>query len=115
MDNVKATFIKKISQELNIPESIIEITVNFQFNSVIEALSEYREVELTGFGKFVFQDKKGIKELALVEKKRDFFLDLSNNPDKPEKERKKAEVIVFQEEKRIKYLTHKLNGNRQDL
>ena len=41
-----------------VPEKTIETVINHQFNSMIDATTSEHSVELSGFGKFLFNSKK---------------------------------------------------------
>jgi len=61
--SVKDYIIRKMSIKMLIPEKIIDAVVTHQFSSAINALSTNNSVEISGFGKFTFNEKKAIKKL----------------------------------------------------
>jgi nucleoid DNA-binding protein len=55
---LKEWLVKKLSQQLHIPERIIDTVITDQFTSAFRATSTHNSIELSGFGKFVFNQKK---------------------------------------------------------
>jgi hypothetical protein len=55
---------------MNTPEKVIEAVVNHQFQSATLAFISQKSVELSGFGKFLFNEKKAVKKMEsmLVQK-----------------------------------------------
>jgi len=60
---LKEYLIKKLSRQLNTPESIIKTVVDDQFVSALKATNNYNSVELSGFGKLVFNNAKATKQM----------------------------------------------------
>lgn len=50
-----------------IHESIVSDIVSFQFQDARKALHQHPEVEISGYGKFVFSQSKGKKELVRLQ------------------------------------------------
>ena len=65
--SVKDWLIRKMAVKMMVSEKTIEAVVNHQFQSANEALSQNKSVEISGFGKFIFNDKKGQKKMAKLE------------------------------------------------
>jgi len=61
--SIKDYIIRKMSIKLNTPEKIIEAVVNHQFQSATLAFNDQKSVELSGFGKFLFNQKKAVKKM----------------------------------------------------
>lgn len=68
--SIKDYIIRKMSIKFNTPEKVIESVVNHQFQSATLAFNDQKSVELSGFGKFLFNEKKAVKkmETMLVQK-----------------------------------------------
>ena len=68
--SIKDYIIRKMSIKFNTSEKIIESVVNHQFQSATIAFNDQKSVELSGFGKFLFNEKKAVKkmETMLVQK-----------------------------------------------
>ena len=60
--SVKEWIIKKMSINMVISEKIIDSVVTHQFDSANDALNINKSVEISGFGKFFFNDKKAITQ-----------------------------------------------------
>jgi len=61
--SIKDYIIRKMSIKLNTPEKVIEAVVNHQFQSATLAFNDQKSVELSGFGKFLFNEKKAVKKM----------------------------------------------------
>lgn len=68
--SIKDYIIRKMSIKFNTPEKVIEAVVNHQFQSATLAFNDQKSVELSGFGKFLFNEKKAVKKMEsmLVQK-----------------------------------------------
>lgn len=60
--SVKEWIIKKMSINMVISEKIIDSVVTHQFDSANDALNVNKSVEISGFGKFFFNNKKAITQ-----------------------------------------------------
>lgn len=61
--SVKEYIIKTMSSTLVVPEKTISSVIDHQFSGVIEALKKHNSVEISGFGKFLFNRKKAEKKM----------------------------------------------------
>ena len=59
--SVKNFLIRKLSTDKVIPEKVVDAIVTHQFSTVIDALLKYKSVEISGWGKFVFNQKRADK------------------------------------------------------
>ena len=68
--SIKEYIIRKMSIKFNTAEKVIEAVVNHQFQSATLAFATQKSVELSGFGKFLFNEKKAVKKMEsmLVQK-----------------------------------------------
>ena len=55
-----------MSIKFNTPEKVIESVVNHQFQSATIAFNDQKSVELSGFGKFLFNEKKAVKKMETM-------------------------------------------------
>lgn len=55
-----------MSIKFNTSEKIIESVVNHQFQSATIAFNDQKSVELSGFGKFLFNEKKAVKKMETM-------------------------------------------------
>ena len=61
--SVKEWLIKKMAVNMVVSEKIINEVVTHQFDSANDALNLHKSVEISGFGKFYFNQKRAIKKL----------------------------------------------------
>jgi hypothetical protein len=69
--SVKEWITKRMSIQLVISEKIIDQVINHQFDSANDALNVNKSVEISGFGKFFFNEKKALTQynkLLAIEK-----------------------------------------------
>ena len=64
--SIKDYIIRKMSIKFNTPEKVIESVVNHQFQSATIAFNDQKSVELSGFGKFLFNEKKAVKKMETM-------------------------------------------------
>jgi nucleoid DNA-binding protein len=64
MLSIKEIIIKQIAADKVIAEKIIDKVVSHQFDSALKATVLYNSVELSGFGKFSFSQKKALKQMT---------------------------------------------------
>ena len=70
--SVKDFIIRKMAVKLMMSEKTIDV-INHQFNSANEALKYNNSVEISGFGKFLFNQKKAIKRLNALLSKEELY------------------------------------------
>lgn len=71
--SVKDYLIRKMAVKMMTSEKVIEAVVNHQFISAQEAMSVNKSVEISGFGKFFFNQKKAEKQLKKHESQKELF------------------------------------------
>jgi hypothetical protein len=59
---VKEWIIKKMAINMVIPEKVIDAVVTHQFDSANDAVNTNYSVEISGFGKFLFNKKKALTQ-----------------------------------------------------
>jgi len=68
--SVKDYLVRTLAVKILTSEKTIEAVINHQFQSANEAMDLHNSIELSGFGKFFFNDKKAVKRVnALIAKK----------------------------------------------
>ena len=68
--SVKDYLVRTLAVKMLISEKTIETVINHQFQSANEAMDLNNSIEIAGFGKFYFNEKKATKRLAqLISKK----------------------------------------------
>ena len=60
--SVKEWIIKKMAVNMVIPEKVIDSVVTHQFDSANDAVNVHKSVEISGFGKFYFNQKKALTQ-----------------------------------------------------
>ena len=60
--SVKEWLIKKMAINMVVSEKIIDAVVTYQFDSANDALNVNKSVEISGFGKFYFNQKKALTQ-----------------------------------------------------
>jgi len=64
---VKDFLIRRLAVKMMISEKTIEAVVNHQFQEANQAMLKNKSLEISGFGKFFFNDKKAAKQMAKYE------------------------------------------------
>lgn len=99
---IKDFLIRKMSVRMLIPEFTLDAIVSHQFQSANQAMLITKSVELSGFGKFVFNDKKAVKKMEKLLSQKALFERLMNDDSLSEQRRNNA---------RLKYESVTLNIN----
>lgn len=77
--SVKDFLIRKMSVKMLIPEFTLDAVVSHQFHSASQAMLTNKSVEISGFGKFLFNDGKAIKKMEKHLSQRALFEKLMND------------------------------------
>ena len=94
--SVKDYLIRTLAVKILTSEKTIEAVINHQFQSANEALDLNNSVEISGFGKLFFNNKKAIKRLGALNAKREVVERIVNDITLPEQKRKSAQVTLNQ-------------------
>lgn len=106
---VKNYLMRILSVDMAIPEKIIEAVVNHQFQSANTAMDTNKSLEISGFGRFIFNDKKAVKKMAsFLSRLERYTLELESN-SLTEANRAKITEIIRVINKQIEQLKPKLN------
>lgn len=84
---VKDWLVKKMSLDMMIAESVIHRVVDHQVNGVRKALEVNDSVEMSGFGKFLFNKKKALRKLNGFNELKGIFEKALEDENLPEKKR----------------------------
>jgi len=90
--SIKDFLIRKMSIKLNTPEKVIEAVVNHQFQSATLAFNDQKSVELSGFGKFLFNEKKAVKKMESMLIQKEVLEQTIVDETATDRKRKAAEV-----------------------
>jgi hypothetical protein len=75
-----------------IPEFTLDAIVSHQFQSANQAMLNTKSVEISGFGKFVFNDKKAVKKMEKLLSQKALFERLMNDDSLSEQRRNNARL-----------------------
>jgi len=111
---MKEWIIKKMAISMMIPEKTIDAVVTHQFDSANDAVNIYKSVEISGFGKFYFNEKKALiqynKLLAIKKAYERMLLDDNITETKKNSLDLKMKIV----ESSIKSLKPKINEFKSD-
>jgi len=72
--------VKKMSVGMVVSERVIDQVITHQFNSAEDATKTQNSIEISGFGKFVFNSSKAVKRIEKLEKiKKNYEHQLAEN------------------------------------
>lgn len=83
---IKKIAVNKVTDKL-ISEKTMDVVISHQFESAIKAMSTNNTVEISGFGKFLFNFKRAQKELTKYEKIREHYMSLLQQETLSEEQR----------------------------
>lgn len=89
----KELLIKTIASKLMIAEKTIEAVINHQFASANSAMDTNKSVEISGFGKFMFNEKKAARRLKGYMMKKHDMHTIINHPQATAEQIRKATLI----------------------
>jgi Bacterial DNA-binding protein. len=92
----KEYLVRALSVKLAISEKTIEAVVNHQFQSANEAMDTNHSLELSGFGRIIFNNKKAIKKLAALEAKLEKLTNQLNTTTDAKKLQDAIDVLIIQ-------------------
>jgi len=110
---VKEYLVKVMSIKMNIPSATIDAIITHKLEEANKALLSNNSVEIAGFGKFLFKQKKAIKKLEKAFSKKQMF------ESKLKEELSETRILSLtnklnQTIKDIEVLNNKLNGGIQE-
>ncbi len=107
--SAKDYILRILSVDMAIPEKTLNAVITHQFQSAYEAMDLNKSLEVSGFGKFMFNDKKAVKKMASLQSRLErYTLELENN-SLTEANRAKITEIIRVINKQIVQLKPKLN------
>lgn len=90
--SVKDFLIRKMSVKMMMSEKTIDAVVSHQFSSANAAMKDNDSLEISGFGKFLFNRKKAHKLMEKFESQRALFSSKLNDSSLSEKKRASLEL-----------------------
>lgn len=107
--SVKDFLIRKMSVKMLKSESILDSIVSHQFSSAQQAMRIHNSIELSGFGKFLFNVPKATKKLKKFYEVEKVYTNILNNEDIPEKKIHKTQIKLKTIQDYILSLKPKIN------
>lgn len=106
---MKDWLIRRLAVKMMISEKTLEAVVNHQFQSANEAMLNNKSIELSGFGKLYFNQKKAERKMETYLKIQKALLNILANPAITEQKRKSTEQKLSGTIEKIEALKPKLN------
>ncbi len=107
--SVRDYLVRILSVDIAIPEKIVDAVIVHQFQSANEALDTNKSIEFSGFGRFVFNAKKGARKMAQLLKRLEVYSAQLNDINITDNKREKLTEIIRVIKKQIEQLKPKLN------
>ena len=111
--SVKDYLIRTLAVKMLTSEKTIEAVVNHQFQSANEAMDTNNSLEISGFGKFYFNEKKAKKRLSDLYGKRDAMAKIVADESLSEQRRNRSKVTLEKTEVSINLLKPKVTYEDQ--
>jgi nucleoid DNA-binding protein len=106
--SVKDFLVRTLAVKMLTSEKTIETVINHQFQSANEALDLNNSVEIAGFGKFFFNNKKAIKRVAQLNAKIGAIEKIINDPTTSEQKKRSSQVTIDKARITINELKNKI-------
>lgn len=111
--SVKDYLIRKLAPKLMTSEKTIEAVVNHQFQSANEAMHSNKTVEISGFGKFLFNDGKALRKMDTYKNIEKALLNTLSKPDLTEAKKRATLLKLGTTRSNIELLKPRINENHQ--
>ena len=105
--SVKDYLVRTLAVKMMISEKTIETVINHQFQSANEAMDTNNSIEISGFGKFYFNEKKAQKRLVDLTRKKNLMLEFIASADTSEQKKRSSQVTLEKTEALINLLKSK--------
>jgi len=89
----KELLIRTIASKILVSEKTIEAVINHQFISANQAMDTNKSVEISGFGKFMFNEKKAARRLKTYMIKKHDMHTIITHPQATAEQIRKATII----------------------
>jgi len=106
--SVRDYLIRKLAVSLRVDEKTIEAVVAHQFNEANVALRSNDSIEISGFGKFLFNKNKAVKKMEKYVNQKAWWERFLLTPDITEKKREKAHTVIASLSQHIEALKPKI-------
>jgi nucleoid DNA-binding protein len=111
--SVKDYLVRTLAVKMMISEKTIEAVVNHQFQSANEAMDTNNSIEISGFGKFYFNEKKAKKRLEDLTRKKNLMLEFIASAETSEQKKRSSQVTLEKTEALINLLKSKITYEDQ--
>lgn len=111
--SMKDYLIRKMAVKLMISEKTIEAVVNHQFQSANEAMHSNKTVEISGFGKFIFNHGKALRKMETYLKIEKALLNILSKPDLTEAKQRATLLKLETTKTNITLLKPRIDENHQ--
>ena len=105
--SVKDYLVRTLAVKMLISEKTIEAVVNHQFQSANEAMDFNNSLEIAGFGKFYFNEKKATKRIGALNAKKTAMETIIADETTSEQKRRSSQVTLDKTEALINLLKTK--------
>jgi nucleoid DNA-binding protein len=106
--SVKDYLVRTLAVKMMISEKTIETVINHQFQSANEAMDTNNSIEISGFGKFYFNEKKAKKRLEDLTRKKNLMLEFLASAETSEQKKRSSQVTLEKTEALINLLKSKI-------
>lgn len=107
--SVKDFLIRTLAVKMLKSEKLIETVINHQFQSANEAMDTNNSLEIAGFGKFYFNEKKAKKKLDALYSKKTAMEKYAVDETLSEQRRRTSKVTLEKTEASINLLKDKVS------
>jgi nucleoid DNA-binding protein len=111
--SVKDYLIRTLAVKMMMSEKVLETVINHQFQSANQAMDTNNSVEISGFGKFYFNEKKAKKRLISLEGKKKLMERYIKDPNVSDQKRHASKVTLEKTEALINLLKSKITYEDQ--
>jgi nucleoid DNA-binding protein len=111
--SVKDYLVRTLAVKMMISEKTIETVINHQFQSANEAMDTNNSIEIAGFGKFYFNEKKAKKRLEDLTRKKNLMLEFIASAETSEQKKRSSQVTLEKTEALINLLKSKITYEDQ--
>ena len=105
--SVKDYLVRTLAVKMLTSEKTIEAVVNHQFQSANESMDFNNSLEISGFGKFYFNEKKATKRIGALNAKKTAMETIIADETTSEQKRRSSQVTLDKTEALINLLTTK--------
>lgn len=113
--SVKEWIIKKMAIKMVISEKVIDHVVTHQFDSANDALNVNKSVEISGFGKFYFNESKAKRQMDKYLSQKSVYENIIADPNTTDLKRTNTEIRLEKILINIKTLKPKIDESRTDI